>query len=88
MRQVLRTAAQAARARDARRLRWLNDALNGLVAGLPVGSLRDLETLLAAGPWKTAPVRPGAARAGGTPETYAMVALDAALLGDGTLTDA
>jgi len=83
-RRVLRLAAQAARARDARRLRWLDDVLGCLAAGLPVGPLRSVEEALSA-------ERPAAPARRRLPEAasrqgYASVTLEAALLGDGTLT--
>ncbi len=85
-RRVLRVAARAASARDAEWLRWLDDALNRLVGGLPAGSLRGLEEVLSAGRRVAAPhdrsPMPGAFR-----QEYASVTLEAALLGDGTLTE-
>lgn len=85
-RRILRAAARAASARDAEWLRWLDDALNRLVAGLPAGSLRRLEETLSAerhrGGRHASVAMPMPVRQG-----YAWVALEAALLGDGTLTE-
>jgi hypothetical protein len=83
-RRILRRAAGAARARDLRRLRWLDQALNRLTRGLPAGVLKALDDALSSDRPSTLPP-PGATTLGH--REYASVRLDAALLSDGTLTE-
>lgn len=85
-RRVLRLAAHAARQRDRQRLRWLDDTLDRLAGGLPVGPLRALEEMLFDG-HPAAVRRQGPVGIGAMQQGYASVTLEAALLGDGTLTE-
>lgn len=85
-RRALRLAARAAAARDAAEIRWLDEALDRLAGGLAAGPQRMLEESLSAGPRvRSRPHQWDALGAGGPP--YATVNLEAALLGDGTLTE-
>ena len=85
-RRILRLAAQAASARDPRWLRWLDHTLDRLVGGLPAGPLRALEDVLSAG--RSAAAQPyQSVKTGDLRQAYASVTLEAALLGDGTLTE-
>jgi superfamily II DNA or RNA helicase len=85
-RSVVRAAARAARLRDHRGLRLLDQVLDRLHAGLPAGPIAQLESMIAGtlhrqtlARWvRTTPLRRSA---------YPEVALAAALVGDGSLTE-
>jgi superfamily II DNA or RNA helicase len=84
-RRVLRLAARAAHARDPQALLLLDQILDRLTAGLPIGPLRDLDRLLEGPPHKRA-LRQWLDHTTPTPRPYPQVALEAVLLGDGSIT--